>query len=190
MVAAPIVTLSPFASADDIAISLRTAKSVYRTGQRVTFEITYRNISSHPLRFLAEPEMNFPDTLRLVRVDDNRPAEHLEFVERSMLWGNIADKAVILAPNESHVRRIRAEFSGELPAWFREVLPSSWQANLGPYLSFRGASAFRLPGFGRYKVFANYRFSPQHPSAPYLKKQPRVFFGEVESTPIVVNFER
>jgi hypothetical protein len=178
--------------AADIELKLRTSKEVYRLGEPIAFELRFTNRASQPVTFFPDPDLYYLQAITISWNNGRDKVEELQFVERSMDDRGWSRDAVVLRPNETYVRRIDADFRAGLPSDWLKFLASEWRRVTPgrPYLVFLGGSALRLPGFGRYNVVANYDFQRDHPVVEYIQSGPKLWFGKLRSSPIVINLTR
>jgi hypothetical protein len=117
--------------------------------------------------------------------------EQIEIGERSMDWEAWSKDAVVIPASGLHIWRLTAHFRKHLPTDWKEYLLPEFQKERpsNPYLVFQG-EAFRLPHFGKFHVTAKYNFQADHPVVDYIRGTPKLWFGELQSPPIIVDLQR
>lgn len=177
--------------AAEVGLELRTSRQNYRIGENVTLEFVFKNLSSEPIKFFPDPESYELQTLAISPVNGAGVVERVEIAERGMDWEAWSKDAVVIPASGSHIWRLTAQFRRHLPSdWKEYLLPEFQKERLSnPYLVFHG-EAFRLPGFGKYHVSAKYNFQSNHPVIDYIHGNPRLWFGKLQSPPIIVDLKR
>ena len=170
--------------AQDIAVTLRVPRSRYTAGETIPFQIVFKNNSNRSLRILPTPEIYYTEAIEVARVDSTGAVERIELVERSMDFEGWSRDVVTLAPNHSYTRKLPVELWDRFPPDWKKIAGS--ENKPGVYLAFLGASLYRLPSFGKYKVTARYRFTPDHPVNEYISGKPPLWHGIQRSAPILI----
>ena len=177
---------------DGVELTLRTEKAIYRIGERITFQLLFKNTSTEVIKLFPDPEIYTPTAVEISSKQPPDKVEHIEIAERSMDWVEWSKDAIILRPNGVHIREIKVDFSKHLPAdWKPYLLPEWNQENATmPYLIFAGGSALRLPGFGKYNIVAKYEFQSDHPVVEYIRGEPKLWFGRLRSDSVTLELKQ
>lgn len=169
------------AGPSDLTMSIRPDKAIYKTGEKMNLQITYRNTAKYAIRFLPEPEPHYADALLLREVNGKRSGTVIPFGEMSMDFEGLSKRVVLLRPGQAYSRRFDLQIASTLP-------PSYKESRKGLFLWFPG-STIELPHSGRYHAIGQYYCSPKHPVARYLSGNPRLWYGEAKSAPVIVEFK-
>ena len=165
--------------ATEIALRLHTDRQQYRIGDRITFTIVFKNVSTRPLWLLPQSETCGVDALLVKPVKGHGAVEKIRFGLPSFAWDELSREVVKLEPQQRVARHLVAEIESRLP-------PDYGDQRRGLYLIVP-ASALRLPQFVPYEVRAVFHSSANHPVNAYLPPTKKLWTGDVLSEPVIID---
>jgi hypothetical protein len=171
--------LSLFGS--DLQLQISSPKRLYKFGEQIEFDITFRNISTEPIRVLPEIWLFSTELLSVRKHSGVAKLEHLRpHIERNLDLNTLARYVVLLNPNDSLTRHYVAKLVSSLP-------PEYEDNRKGLYLLFPTA-AIKLGDFRRYDVGAEYDSMVDQPVGDTPIEDPKLWRGKVHSPPITLEF--
>jgi hypothetical protein len=167
-----------------VQVNLKTDKSRYRIGEKITFKLDYINISMHSLWLLPQTQTYVAGMFQIEKLGSQGPIEKIRGSNEipSVALDGLAKEAVNVKPQGHLGRSLTAELSPTLPEWYGD-------SRKGIFLVFPG-SALLLPGPGRYSVRAQLHSSADHPVNMYLPHSAKLWSGDVISDPLVIYIEQ
>lgn len=167
-------------NAAGLTIALHFDKDVYQIGDTLNCFITFKNTSSHPIRFLPIDVWVDAGELDFHSKISSQPAILITRGERYYDDEALSKKTIVLKPGDEFTRQIKATVRGSLPVEYNV-------RREGLVLDF-GLSAVVLPGFGKYVAVKSFEQHSDSVVFQYLPKRPPFWDGVVASSPTDVEF--
>ncbi len=174
----------PVATSQDIALSVEAHPRVLRVGDRVAFTITYINSSTKKLGIISEGHVYEAADIDLTKASTRQRGILLPYLTLEYDFAGVARALRILKPGQMYQRRISAKVSLTFP---RGVKSNDTQEGL--YLLF-SSSAIKLPGFGTYRVSAEYAVTDYLRYFLNAEDKRRLWIGKANAPPIEIEFRR
>lgn len=170
-------------ASQDVKMTLQTDKKLYRVGENIKFHIVYKNTSHRAIWFLPHDEVFPAHVFEIRNIRTNKVGTRIRIgAEASIAFEGYAEEVVRLQPGAQTTRTLDADIQSKLPDFYDD-------RQIGLFLVFSGSS-IRLDGSGQYQVRARFRLSPDHSVHAFLPRSKRLWHGEIESNPIVVQISQ
>jgi hypothetical protein len=165
--------------AKEVTATLRANQVMYRVGDEIRLTVTFRNVSSVPLRFLPESFVYPADLFAVTAVHHSAKYVSKHFGFLSVDEEQRSKEVVLLKPGDTCHSLIKGKLMTTLPPYFH-------QPGIGLFLVFAG-SAITLDQPGQYMMKVTYRMRADDPVNFYLRDSPKLWTGQVTSNTIVID---
>jgi hypothetical protein len=167
--------------ASDLQLQISFPKRLFRLGEQIEFDITFRNVSGEPIRVLPEIWLFSTQMISVRKHPEDVERERIRpNIERNVDLSALGPYVVLLNPKDALIRHYVAKLVSSLPSEYENT-------GSGLYLLFSTA-AIKLDGFGRYHISAEYDSMVDQPTGSFPIDNPRLWWGKVHSPPVVVEF--
>ncbi len=174
-----MVMATALGSPIELNISLRPKKPVYKSGDRLTIEIKYRNRQRRAVRLLPNLLVYPAAAFKFRNVSNGTQGTFLKYSEIDIDVEQWAKDVVTLGPGKTCSRQLKVQVVDRLPSEYGNN-------RRGLFILFL-VSAVALPSPGRYAVTMDYD-SIEHPVRRVIHRYPEFWQGKVSSPPIIADF--